>query len=293
MTTSNTFANGQTLVSSALTTDQIEALFQSLVCQILGVTIFQPYTANVTINSNQVTLSDASGVSVGWMFSDGNPVTNTPFTLFPEETTITAINGNVLTLSENATATLANASLFATDSAANTACRITWNTDGAPAWSVGQDVVSVQIVEEDNPYNRIRNRWNTENDDVSVTQNDQYTRCWEVTFICRGPGSFDSVRLIKSALLQDFTHDILAASQVYLVPDLPAPVRSPELFEGQWWQITTLKCSFYEQVNETINIPSVATVPVITETGIEIITANIDVQVGFGIGSFGQIGFGL
>ncbi len=265
MTTTNTFANGQTLVSSALTTDQIEALFQSLVCGILGITIFMPYTVNVTEGSNQVTLADVSGLAVGWLFNDANPVAGTPATLFNEDTTILEINGNTLTLSDNATATLAGASLFATDFAANTACRIAWNTDGAPAWSVGQDVISVQIVEEDDQYNRIRNRWNTENNDVSVTQNDQYTRCWEVTFIARGPGAFDSVRLIKSALLQDFTHDILQASQVYLVPDLPAPVRTPELFEGQWWQVTTLKCSFYEQVNETLTVQTVVSTEVIVE----------------------------
>lgn len=265
MTTSNTFANGETLVSSALTTDQIEALFQSLVCNILGITIFFPYTTNVTEGIDTVTLPDVSGLFVGWMLSDGNPVTNTPFTLFPEDTVITAINGNVVTLSFPATATLVNASLFATDPAANTACRIAWNTDGAPAWSVGQDVISVQIVEEDDQYNRIHNRWNTANNDVSVTQNDQYTRCWQVTFIARGPGAFDSVRLIKSALLQDFTHDILQASQVYLVPDLPAPVRTPELFEGQWWQVTMLKCSLYEQVNETITVQTVVSTEVIVQ----------------------------
>lgn len=265
MTTSNTFANGETLVSSALTTDQIEALFQSLVCQILGVVIFASYTANVTEGSNQVTLTDATSVSVGWLFSDANPIFGIKATLFPDNTTITAINGNVITLSNNAQSTLSNASLYATDLAANTACRISWNTDGAPAWTVGQNVISVEIVEEPDQYNKIRNRWNTGNNDVSLTQNDQYTRCWQVTFIARGPGAFDSVRLIKSALLQDFTHDILQASQVYLVPDLPAPVRSPELFEGQWWQVTTLKCSFYEQVNETITVQTVVSTEVIVD----------------------------
>lgn len=265
MTTSNSFANGQTLVSSALETDQIEALFQSLVCGILGITTFLPYTANVIEGSNQVTLSNVSGLAVGWLFNDANPILGIQAVLFENSTTVAAINGNVLTLSTSALASSTNAQLYATDSAANTACRISWNTQGAPAWSVGQNVISVTIVEEDDEYNRIRNRWDTINDDVSVTQNDQYTRCWQVSFIGRGPNAFDSIRLIKSALLQDFTHDILAASQVYLVPDLPAPVRTPELFEGQWWQVTTLKCSFYEQVNETITVQTVTSTEVIVE----------------------------
>lgn len=265
MTTANTFANGQTLVSSALQTAQIEGLFQSVLCQILGYMCLQPFLTSIVDNSNQLTLSNVDGLAIGYDITDANVIVGAAGGLIPNNTTITGISGNVITMSNNAVGNLSDVNVYCTAPAANSAVRIAWNTTGAPAWTIGTDVLSIQIVEQDDQYNRIRDRQFTTNDDISVTQNDEYTRCWLVAMVGRGPEAFDRMRLIKSALFQDFTHDILAASQLYLVPNLVAPVRTPELFQGEWWEVTTWSCSFYEQVNETTTIGTVASAEVIVQ----------------------------
>lgn len=265
MTVTNTFANGQTLVSSALQQDQIEAIFQSLVCQILGYMCLQPFLTSIVSGSNQLTLANVDGLAVGYDLTDSSAIVGATGGLIPEGTTITAILGNAVTLSNQATGTAANVNVYCSNPASNTACRIAWNTDGSPAWTVGQDVISIQLTESDDSYNRIRDRWNTANNDTSAIQNDEYTRCWQVYFVARGPNAFDRIRLIKSALFQDFTHDILATSQLFLVPDLAAPMRSPELYEGRWWEVTTWHCKFYEQVNETLTVGTVVSAEVIVE----------------------------
>jgi hypothetical protein len=67
-------------------------------------------------------------------------------------------------------------------------------------------------------------------------------------------------------LLEDFPHDTLAGSNLYLVPDTTTPDRNPELFESQWWERWDWAAIFNEQVNESITIPKVATIQVIGTT---------------------------
>ena len=146
----------------------------------------------------------------------------------------------------------------------NYGVRTAWQTQGAPAWTITDDIVFIECTEDDGEYNKIRDSLLTTNDNVSVTKNFEYTRIWRVMFVARGPNSFDNVRLIKSSLLLDFINDTLAASNLYLVTALGNGIRVPELVEGQWWERVDLAIQFYEQVNESIVIPSVASVEIST-----------------------------
>ena len=265
MTTSTTFANGQTLTSSALTEDQCAAIFQMLLCQMLGYVTLYPLQTNIAAGNNVLNVGDTSNLQVGYDVTDANIIVGAQGGAIPDGTVITNLTPTSITMSNPAVANVANATVYASNPASNTAVRIAWNTDGAPAWSIGQDVLSIQVTEEDDHYNRIRDRWNTYNDSSTVTQNDEYTRAWRVSFVGRGPNAFDRIRIIKSAFMQDWTHDTLASSNLYLVPELTASQRSPELFEGQWWEVTTWHAKFYEQVNETLTVSTVASVEVIVE----------------------------
>jgi hypothetical protein len=93
----------------------------------------------------------------------------------------------------------------------------------------------------------------------------QYTRVWSIAFAIYGPNSFDHARLIKSALFMDWTHDILAASNLYAVMDISDPRRVPELFSGQWWERVDFSCRFNEGITETTTTPSIASVEVILQ----------------------------
>jgi hypothetical protein len=182
------FPNGQVLTSSALTEAEINAIFQSLTCGMLGI-------------------------------PTGDPLNNT-------------------------------------------AVRIAWQQQGAPAWTIGTDVCSLRAVEEKNDYNLIRDLSYVTKSSTLVTKKYEYTRVWKISFTLRGPNAFDHARLIKSALLLDWTHDSLSASNLYLLTDLETPLRVPELFEGKWWEVVDYYALFNEQVNESLDINSVSSVPI-------------------------------
>jgi hypothetical protein len=157
--------------------------------------------------------------------------------------------------------------LAVSDPARNYMVRKAWQTAGAPAWKIDENVISIQCTPKSNWYDKVRDVVSTANNDpTKVTTNIEYTRVWSVRFIGYGPGIFDMIRLIRTALLLSWTHDTLAQSNLYLMTELETPSRNPEQFEGQWWQRTDLGIELYEQVNETLVAPSIASVEIVVET---------------------------
>lgn len=150
-----------------------------------------------------------------------------------------------------------------TDTAAYSKVRIDFPTKGDPAWGIGDDVCLIKAIEEDSAYNRVRDRVLAPNDETTVLATDTYVRVWRVTWTFYGPNSFDHARLLKSALFSfDFAHDALLASNLVCVTDFPAPMRAPELFQGQWWERTDFSLRLNEAVTETVTIPTIASAEV-------------------------------
>ncbi len=148
----------------------------------------------------------------------------------------------------------------ATDALAYSKVRIGWIAQ--PAWAITDDVCSITATEQDADYNRILDRRYAWNDSASVRQNDTYTRVWQVKWVFYGPNGFDHARLLKSSMRLDFTHDTLLASNLTLTGNIPATMRAPELFEGQWWDRSDVKLSFYELVTESLVVNSIASVEI-------------------------------
>lgn len=149
--------------------------------------------------------------------------------------------------------------------------RIDWPTQGQPAWGISDDICFLQVTEEDDKYNRIRDSKYLVTDSITFSKTGTYTRVWKVSWALYGPNGFDNARLLKSGLFSvDFVHDSLAASNLYLVSDIPATTRNPEKFQGQWWERCDLMVRLNEQITETLNIPAISTVEVklYTEAGL-------------------------
>lgn len=135
------------------------------------------------------------------------------------------------------------------------AVRVSWPTGGAPAWKVHEEVVFLRVYEVDNQYNRQREVKITPIDDNNVNQETTYTRVIGVSWIFYGSSSFDRAAELKDKIFYQDFHDLLALSNVFLVPDVPAPARAPELYNGQWWQRTDLTMLFNEHVARNIAVP--------------------------------------
>lgn len=266
-----TFPNGQTLTSTAQTPQQIETLFQNLVAQIFGIAVTT--TATASSGSTSLTISSTSGVSNGQIV--------TGLGIQPG-TTVTAVSGSTVTISLPTTLPLANTSVtfsnvqsgqFNTEefnappnSQAWFQIRIAWQQQGQPAYRITDDVCIVSAVPDNDPFSQVRDQLIAPNDDVSLAQQMAYTQVWKLHFTLYGPNSADRARLIVSAMALDWTHDLLAQSNLYAVTQWNRPRYLPELYQGQWWQRADVDLRFNELVNESIIVSSAAGVNVTLDT---------------------------
>jgi hypothetical protein len=252
------FPDGTVYTSTALTPSDMDVLFQLLITQMLGIAADFDLECQVTIDSPIIkTPLVVANIQPGF-FVVGSGI--------PLGTFIQSMVGQgsdlVMTLSNpvnNQGAIL----IGFYDMSANTRVRLSWQTQGMPAFAIDDDVMFIRCTEEMTEYSEIRNEMLDLNDDQSATQIRVYTRSWSVFFRARGPNSFDSIRLVKSMLLTSVSHDALASSNLYLTSAMGTPQRVPELFEGQWWEQVDVICDFFEQVTETTIYNPVKSVEII------------------------------
>lgn len=133
--------------------------------------------------------------------------------------------------------------------------RIAWPTTGAPAWKIDEDVVFIRMGDADDPINVQRDVTTSQSDDDdNANQATSYTRVLMAQWVCYGPNSFDNAFMIRNNLYKQKYRDLLNINQVFLIPQINSPVRSPELFSGQWWERANVTAKFNEllQFNETV-----------------------------------------
>lgn len=126
--------------------------------------------------------------------------------------------------------------------------RIGWPTKGAPAWKREEDVAFLLINYDDDPITRQVDISYTESAPDVAIRSSSYTRVLQVSWVFYGPNSFDDADRIRHGLFLPLSTDALKANNMALILDMTAPIRSPELFNGQWWERT----SFYARFNELV-----------------------------------------
>ena len=149
--------------------------------------------------------------------------------------------------------------------------RISWPTQGAPAFGINQDVIFLRVIEQDGQYNRQKEREYTNIDADTKNQALLYTRILNVTWIFYGPNSFDNAQTVRDKIFYQQHHDTLAKQQVYLITDFQAPRRAPDLFQGDWWERVDLSISFNEQIirNEIISTVLSAEIGIESDSGLK------------------------
>lgn len=286
MPSSVTFPNGQTLTSSALSIADINTIMQQITCFIFGIVNMMPVAATLVEGSNQVTVDSVQSISNGFQVTDAPGYGLSLYGIggygeggnIPANAIVKSILGNVLTLVDATTGEPANAlasieeTIFITDPTAGTQVRQSWPNAGAPAYKQSDNVSFIRCIEVDDWYNKVSDYGLTPNDDVSVELNIEKTRVWRVFWELRGPTSYSRGSLLKTAMQLELIHDSLAPFSLYLVPSINNPQRMPELFEGNWWERSDIYMHFNEQVNDSIVIPTVASIPiqVSTENGVQL-----------------------
>jgi len=145
--------------------------------------------------------------------------------------------------------------------------RINWIPDGAPSWSISQDICFISITPTDNTYTRQLQTDYTELDANNANSNLTYTMGIRVAWTLYGPNAADNVDVIRSGLFLDSTLSTLSANNIALVTDVPVAIRTPELFNGQWFNRASLYANFNELVIRQSSIAYLQTANVQVEEG--------------------------
>lgn len=134
--------------------------------------------------------------------------------------------------------------------------RISWPENGAPAWKRAEDVVFLMISYDDDLISRQMEATYANAGPDLVSRSLSYTRVIRVNWIVYGPNSADDAEKIRSGLFSMDIFDALMAQNIALIVDVPLPVRTPELYNGQWWDRSTLYARFNEKVMRQQEIPN-------------------------------------
>jgi hypothetical protein len=150
--------------------------------------------------------------------------------------------------------------------------RIAWPKDGAPGWPITADVAFIRVINAGDDYTRLRNVIYTNGQRQVV-----YTNQHLVSWIFYGPNSYDNAEILRNALFLPVNMDLLSGQNLAPVNDFEPIQRSPELFNGEWWERSDWSCKFYEQVTRNQTQPSLASadIKIIRENG-EVIEIDTD-----------------
>ena len=249
-----TYPDGSQFTTTALTDSIIETAFQQLSAQMLGWTAI-PLTVQFafTQGSNQATVTTNLFLYVGQLVVAS---------ALPTDTTIIAINGTTITLSNNATAS-GSQNGTVTDPLVWNKVRIGWQQEGEPGPDITFDTVTVRCTPVDTYFSRLRDQVRVPNDSTTLTQQDVFTRTWRTHWTFYGPNALIYSKTIQSSLIKsDFVSSALATNNLYVNPDIAEPLRNPELWQGRWWERVDMWAEFNEEITETLTVGTVASVEV-------------------------------
>lgn len=126
---------------------------------------------------------------------------------------------------------------------------------GMPGWEINEDVAFLLVNYDGDPITQQRDITYQNVDPDNADRVVSYTRVLRINWICYGPNSFDDMDAIRNGLYLPQFKQLLMASNIALIFDVPVPVRSPELFNGQWWERTSFYARFNEKVVRHADVP--------------------------------------
>ena len=125
--------------------------------------------------------------------------------------------------------------------------RISWPTSGSPSWKITDDICFLQINNQPDSISKQFDTKYTVQSGYNLNETISYTKVHRVDMVLYGPNSLDNSEIIKNSLYASSIYrTLLQQNKMAVVQDVNIPVRSPELFEGQWWERTNFSVLFNE-----------------------------------------------
>jgi hypothetical protein len=149
--------------------------------------------------------------------------------------------------------------------------KIDWATGGRPGWGdPKKNLVFLKVIESDSNYNKERevvNEWIPS--PAELVQRTSYTRQIQVSIVAYGSDSFENVQQIRDSMFYQTFRNVLSQNKIYLIPDIEAPVRAPELFNDCWYERIDMTLHFNELIVREINVTPVESVDITIYEGNE------------------------
>lgn len=159
--------------------------------------------------------------------------------------------------------------------------RISWPTyndsGSAPEWKQDEDVIFLRVKSKDNQINRLRDVSYSSIDDKTAKSNIKMTRAIEFFWVLYGENSFDLAETLRIELLTEKIKTMAALKNLYIVPDFSAPIRTPEEFNGMWWERSDFFVEAYEAINYETKIDLFDDASV--KSGIHLITEKGEIPI--------------
>ena len=140
----------------------------------------------------------------------------------------------------------------------------------APAWKKNEDVCFIYALPQDDSYNRQRNRRYVDRGGRDLVEIEEYTDVHYLNFVNYGPKAYECARDIRDGLFRHEIRRLLRENNFFLISDVPAIVRVPELVQGEWWNRVDVSARFNEFVRREYEMP------VIEEISINVRNMNKD-----------------
>lgn len=154
----------------------------------------------------------------------------------------------------------------------STMIRTTYNTDGQLAFDIHDDVVIMSIEESDDSYGKYRQYIQRAEGNLNYRDH-AGTRAWDIRLTAYGPNSHTNLDMIRSGVLTYTSMNILSPQNVFIVPTVPRIQRSPEQFNGQWYERSDMILKYnelyvYEEFTGRADVITVTPITDIDEGGI-------------------------
>lgn len=136
--------------------------------------------------------------------------------------------------------------------------------NGAPDWTVDDNVVFLNLDQRDDDYAKQRDSV-YKSEQGTIMRYAMRTRVWDLTCNAYGPKAYDIVTALGDGVFLPEIKSFLAKSEVYLVPLIQQPVQSNEIFAGQWWERWNLTLTFNEKYVSVEDVGRIESVSILAK----------------------------
>ena len=126
-------------------------------------------------------------------------------------------------------------------------------TNGAPDWTVKDNIVFLNLSPRDDDWSRQRDTIYKAGTGTTLKRSLR-TRVWDLEVNAYGPRSYEMATAMKDGVFREKIHSYLRKQDIYLVPWMQFPVQSNEIFAGQWWERWNIQLTFNERYDITEDV---------------------------------------